>query len=177
MKLWFLLVAVIFPSLLITVIYPGILSNTSVIEGIFYIADCLLCTYGLLTVGSKVEVVSRLVIVLIVVIFYADVYPCVCNKAAVSLCVSVVGSRCPVGIVGDVLTGSCDPACEHSSVSIERIFLSADISDLYAVTGCAECASVIVEVVPASLADFVITLPARVFKETPCVFSHLAAVS
>ena len=55
MKLRFLFITVIFPSTLVAVVYPGILSNTSVIEGVFYIADGLLCADGLLTVGSEVE--------------------------------------------------------------------------------------------------------------------------
>ena len=80
MKLRFLFITVIFPSTLVAVVYPGILSNTSVIEGVFYIADGLLCADGLLTVGSEVEVVSRLVIVLVVIVLNADVYPGVCNE-------------------------------------------------------------------------------------------------
>ena len=124
---------------------------------------------GLLTVGSEVEVVSRLVIVLVVIVLNADVYPCVCNEASVAFCVTVVCSRCPVGIIGDIFTGSCDPACEHSSIHIKRILLSADISDLYSIACCAERTSIIVEVVPACVADFIVTLPTRVFKETPAV--------
>ena len=177
MKLRFLFITVIFPSTLVAVVYPGILSNTSVIEGVFYIADSLLCADGLLTVGGEVEVVSRLVIVLVVIVLNADVYPCVCNEASVAFCVTVVCSRCPVGIIGDIFTGSCDPACEHSSIHIKRILLSADISDLYAVSCCTESTSVIVKVVPASIADFVIALPARIFEETPAVLCHLSAVS
>ena len=149
--------------------YPGILSNTSLIEGVFYIADALLCADGLLTVGTKVEVVSRLVIILVVIVLNADVYPGVCNETSVAFRVTVVCSRCPVGIIGDIFTCGCDPACEHSSIHIKRIFLSADISDLHAVSGRAECASIVVEVVPACVANFIVALPARVFKEAPAV--------
>ena len=169
MELWLLLIAIIFPGLLITVMYPSILSYTLLIEGVFYIADGLLCADSLLTVGSEVEVVSRLVIVLVVIVLNADVYPCVCNEASVAFCVTVVCSRCPVGIIGDILTCSCDPACEHSSIHIKRILLSADISDLYAVTGRAERTSIVIEVVPACVADFIVALPARVLKEAPAV--------
>ena len=169
MKLRFLFVTIIFPCTLVAVVYPGILSDTSVIEGVFYIADGLLCADSLLTVGSEVEVVSRLVIVLVVIVLNADVYPCVCNEASVAFCVTVVCSRCPVGIIGDILTCSCDPACEHSSIHIKRILLSADISDLYAVTGRAERTSIVIEVVPACVADFIVALPARVLKEAPAV--------
>ena len=169
MKLRFLFITVIFPSTLVAVVYPGILSNTSVIEGVFYIADGLLCADGLLTVGSEVEVVSRLVIVLVVIVLNADVYPGVCNETSVAFRVTVVCSCCPVGIIGDILTGSCDPACEHSSIHIKRELLSADISDLYSIACCAERTSIIVEVVPSCVADFIVTLPTRVFKETPAV--------
>ena len=87
--------------------YPGILSNTSLIEGVFYIADGLLCADGLLTVGTKVEVVSRLVIILVVIVLNADVYPGVCNETSVAFRVTVVCSRCPVGIIGDIFTCGC----------------------------------------------------------------------
>ena len=99
MKLRFLFITV-FPSTLVAVVYPGILSNTSVIEGVFYIADGLLCADGLLTVGSEVEVVSRLVIVLVVIVLNADVYPGVCNETSVAFRATVVCSCCPVGIIG-----------------------------------------------------------------------------
>ena len=65
MKLRFLFITVIFPSTLVAVVYPGILSNTSVIEGVFYIADGLLCADGLHCCQSEAEVVSADVIILL----------------------------------------------------------------------------------------------------------------
>ena len=64
--------------------YPGILSNTSVIEGVFYIADGLLCADGLLTVGSEVEVVKSARYRPVVIVLNADVYPGVCNETSVA---------------------------------------------------------------------------------------------